>query len=96
MNRELEERYLHLPLEIEAPVGSYSFKQGVEVQVKLDDDGLVVDAFMEGQSLGSTWKTYSEMGVEVNEIRKATPEALTESVLEDISNDLSDDENISS
>ena len=67
MNRELEERYLHLPLEIEAPVGSYSFKQSVEVQVKLDDDGVAVDAFLDGQSLGSTWKTYAEMGVEVNE-----------------------------
>ena len=40
----------------------------IEVQVKLDDDGVVVDAFTEGQSIASTWKTYSEMGVEVNEI----------------------------
>ena len=55
MNRELEERYLHLDL------GS------IEVQVKLDDDGVVVDAFEKGESIGSTWKTYSEMGVEVNE-----------------------------
>ncbi len=55
MNRELEARYLHLEIGDE-----------IEVQVKLDDDGVVVDAFMEGESLGSTWKTYSEMGVEVN------------------------------
>lgn len=63
MNRELEERYLHLPVEI-GILGPH-----LEVQVKLDDDGVVVDAFMEGESLGSTWKTYAEMGVEVNEIQ---------------------------
>ena len=63
----------------------------IEVQVKLDDDGVVVNAFrwepMEGipDNIASTCKTYAEMGVEVNEIRKATPEALTESVLEDMS-----------
>ena len=80
MNRELEARYLHLQIGDE-----------IEVQVKLDDDGVVVDAFrgepMEGipHHIGSTWKTYAEMGVEVNEIRKATPEALTESVSEDMS-----------
>tara|TARA_R100000008_G_scaffold1899_1_gene1543 strand:+ start:160 stop:357 length:198 start_codon:yes stop_codon:yes gene_type:complete len=65
MNRELEARYLHLPVELlfggRAPIE-------IEVQVKLDDDGVVVDAFTEGQSIASTWKTYSEMGVEVNEI----------------------------
>ena len=59
MSRELEERYLHLDL------GS------IEVQVKIDDDGVVVDVFKEGQLVGSTdrrdirgfrWKTYAEMG----------------------------------
>ena len=64
MNRELEERYLHLPLTV--PTRNLSLSE-IEVQVKLDDDGVVVDAFYEGQSIGSTWKTYSEMGVEVNE-----------------------------
>ena len=57
MDRELEARYLRLEIGDE-----------IEVQVKLDDDGVVVDAFTEGQSIASTWKTYSEMGVEVNEI----------------------------
>ena len=65
MNRELEEKHLHLPIKMltagRAPIE-------IEVQVKLDDDGVVVDAFTEGQSIASTWKTYSEMGVEVNEI----------------------------
>jgi len=59
MNRELEERYLHLDL------GS------IEVQVTLDEDGVVVDVFKEGLLVGSTdrrdirgfrWKTYGEMG----------------------------------
>jgi len=65
MNRELEEKYLHLPIQL-LRAGLPPIE--IEVQVKLDDDGVVVDAFTEGQSIASTWKTYSEMGVEVNEI----------------------------
>ena len=63
MDRELEARYLRLEIGDE-----------IEVQVKLDDDGVVVNAFrgepMEGipHHIGSTCKTYSEIGVEVNEI----------------------------
>ena len=65
MNRELEEKHLHLPIKM-LTAGRAQIE--IEVQVKLDDDGVVVDAFTEGQSIASTWKTYSEMGVEVNEI----------------------------
>ena len=82
MDRELEEKHLHLPIKMltagRAPIE-------IEVQVKLDGDGVVMDAYSEGMNIASTSKTYSEMGVEVNGIRKATPEALTESVLEDMS-----------
>jgi hypothetical protein len=66
MNRELEERYLHLPLEL-LIAGSGRSPLKIEVRVKLDDDGVVVDAFSDGLPIGSTWKTYSEMGLEVNE-----------------------------
>ena len=65
MNRELEEKHLHLPIKMltagRAPIE-------IEVQVKLDGDGVVMDAYSEGMNIASTSKTYSEMGVEVNEI----------------------------
>ena len=49
-----DERYIHLHLD------------GGEIQVKLDDEGVVVDAIGEdGEIIGSTWKLYSEMGIEI-------------------------------
>tara|TARA_B100000214_G_C23539138_1_gene433147 strand:- start:31 stop:237 length:207 start_codon:yes stop_codon:yes gene_type:complete len=61
MNREIEDRYLMLDLNVDGREIGY-------IQVKLDDDGVALDVFKEGQSIGSTWKTYSEMGVNVNYI----------------------------
>ena len=59
------DRYVHLHL-------ARPFPEGVTITVKLDDEGVVVDAFSTGElqeeCLGSTWKLYSEMGVEVKEI----------------------------
>ena len=49
-----EDRYIYLHLD------------GGQIHVKLDDEGVVVDAIGEdGDSIGSTWKLYSEMGIEV-------------------------------
>ena len=49
-----EDRYIYLHLD------------GGQIHVKLDDEGVVVDANGEdGESIGSTWKLYSEMGIEV-------------------------------
>lgn len=49
-----DERYIHLHLD------------GGEIQVKLDDEGVVVDAIGEdGEIIGSTWKLYDEMGIEI-------------------------------
>ena len=49
-----DERYIRLHLD------------GGEIHVKLDDEGVVVDAIGEdGESIGSTWKLYSEMGIEI-------------------------------
>ena len=51
----------------------------IEVVVKLDDDGMVVDVYTEdvpgrrsncGNSIASTWKLYSEMGVEVRQVEE--------------------------
>jgi hypothetical protein len=49
-----DERYIHLNLD------------GGEIQVKLDDEGVVVDAIGDdGEIIGSTWKLYNEMGIEI-------------------------------
>ena len=49
-----KERYIHLHLD------------GGQIQIKLDDEGVVVDAIGDdGEVVGSTWKRYTEMGVEV-------------------------------
>ena len=39
------------------------------IQVKLDDEGVVVDAWQDDESVASSWKTYNDMGVEVKEIK---------------------------
>jgi len=52
-----DERYIRLHLD------------GGEIQVKLDDEGVVVDAIGEdGEIIGSTWKLYDEMGIEVTKL----------------------------
>ena len=55
--------YLHLePYDI-------SPESGATVQVKLDDEGIVIDAWSLDDCIASTWKTYNELGVEVKEIK---------------------------
>ena len=42
---------------------------GITIHVKMDDEGIVVDAWSgEDEVVASTWKTYNDMGVEVKEI----------------------------
>ena len=42
---------------------------GGQIQVKLDDEGVVVDALDDsGESIDSTWKLYSDMGIEVTKL----------------------------
>ena len=41
---------------------------GLVVDVKLDDEGVVVDAWQDGEVIASTYELYSEMGVQVREI----------------------------
>ena len=49
-----EDRYIYLHLD------------GGQIQVKLDDEGVVVDAIGDdGEIIGSTWKLYDEMGIEI-------------------------------
>ncbi len=41
---------------------------GLVVDVKLDDEGVVVDAWQDGEVVASTYELYSEMGVQVKEM----------------------------
>ena len=54
--------YLHLEPHMISP------ESGATVQVKLDDEGIVIDAWSLDDCIASTWETYNELGVEVKEI----------------------------
>jgi len=43
-------------------------EKGMTIHVKLDDEGVVVDAWSDDECIASNWKTYNDMGVEVKEI----------------------------
>ena len=70
LNDKALKRYIHLPLVVDA-AGTV-----IEIHVKLDDEGVAVDAYYEDDvepsmgdmHIGGTWKLYSDMGVEVKEI----------------------------
>ena len=55
---------LHLHLEPH----DISPEAGVTVEVILNDEGIVVDAWSLDECIASTWKTYNELGVEVKEV----------------------------
>ncbi len=55
---------LHLHLEPH----DISPESGVTVEVILNDEGIVVDAWSLDECIASTWETYDELGVEVKEI----------------------------
>tara|TARA_R100000951_G_scaffold85746_1_gene73458 strand:+ start:177 stop:413 length:237 start_codon:yes stop_codon:yes gene_type:complete len=64
------DRYVYLHIE---PSDLEHTPQGVTVHVKLDGEGVVVDAFSfkggtEDECIATTWKTYNDMGVEIKEI----------------------------
>ena len=60
MNKTL---YLHLePYDI-------SPESGATVQLKLDELGILVEAWSLDSRIASTYKTYNELGVEVKEIK---------------------------
>jgi len=42
--------------------------KGITIHVKLDDEGVVVDAWQEDEHLDGCWKFYNDMGIEVKEI----------------------------
>ena len=65
------DRYVCLHLE---PRDLQHASHGITIHIKLDDEGVVVDAWSEPAdavdgAIASTYKLYSEMGVEVKEIK---------------------------
>ena len=54
--------YLHLEPHMISP------ESGATVEIKLDDEGIVVDAWSLDDCIASTNKTYNELRVEVKEI----------------------------
>jgi hypothetical protein len=47
-----KKRYIHV-----------EFADGYVAQVKLDDEGVVLDVFVDDHVVASTWRTYDEIGV---------------------------------
>ena len=54
--------FLHLEPHMISP------ESGATVHVKLDDEGIVIDAWSLDDCIASTWETYHDLGVEVKEI----------------------------
>ena len=53
------ERYIYLHLE-----------DGIQIHVKLDDEGVVVDAWSKNEVIATTCKPYDEMGIEIKELKE--------------------------
>ena len=60
---KMPDRYVYLHIDLRE-----SLEDGIHIHVKLDDEGVVVDAWQEDEVVASTWKTYADMGVEVREL----------------------------
>jgi len=55
---KLEDKYLNLILK----------EYGLQVVVKMDDEGIVLDVWKDKDVIATTWKMYDEFGVEVKEL----------------------------
>ncbi len=38
---------------------------GLEIQAKLDDEGVILDVFKDDEVVATNWKTYNEFGVKI-------------------------------
>jgi len=62
------DRYVYLHIDDPLEPQDECQQAGITVHVKLDDEGVVIDAWQEDVCVASTYKLYSEMGVEVKGI----------------------------
>ena len=72
------DRYIYLNLDPTVVWGSDDTPMGVTIHFKLDDEGVVVDAWADNECVASTWKTYEEFGVVVS---SATEEDVPEGMV---------------
>ena len=62
------DRYVYLHIDYD-DWSAEKEESGITVHVKMDDEGIVVDAWGgEDKCIASTWKTYDEMGVEAVDV----------------------------
>ena len=47
-------------------------ESGASIEIKLENDRLVVDAWSGDDCIATTWMAYSELGVELKEINNGT------------------------
>lgn len=67
-----EARYAYL--HIDAATLAEHVEYGLNIQVKLDDEGVVIDAFgKDSTEVATTWKMYQEMGVQVRDAQPEPP-----------------------
>ena len=64
---KMPDRYVYL--HIDPKWTNLEQDKGITIHVKLDDEGVVVDAWQEDEHLDGCWKLYNDMGVEIKEIK---------------------------
>ena len=62
------DRYVYLHIDWNASWSAEKEEMEMTIHVKLDDEGVVVDAWQEDEVIATTCKTYNDMGIEVKEI----------------------------
>ena len=55
----IEDKYIYLHLE-----------DGIQIHVKLDDEGVVVDAWSKNEVIATTCKPYDEMGIQIKKLKE--------------------------
>ena len=54
---KIDERYLDLDY------------NGLHIQVKLEDEGVVLDVFEDGDNVATKWKFYEDFGLKIGELK---------------------------
>jgi hypothetical protein len=64
---KMRDRYVYLHVDYN-DWSAEKEEKGMTIHIKLDDEGVVVDAWQEDEVIATTCKTYNDMGIEVKEI----------------------------
>jgi len=76
----MTDRYVYLHIDRNDLFQAADKGGGITIHVKLDDEGVVVDAWQEDEVIAGTWKTYEEMGLVISEAQESAdlPEGMIE------------------